>query len=150
MTIMQDIKTAQIEARKSKNELKASILTVLIGEAGMIGKNAGNRETTDSEVLAVVKKFIKNIDETQLILSKDEAKNSDKLDVLKQEKFILQSFMPKQMSLEEVSVAIKTIVSEMSLSGPKAMGIIMKEMKLRYDGNYDGATVSKLCKEILV
>lgn len=63
MTLIQQIKDKQIAARKSGDSL-ASLYTTLLGEASIIGKNAGNRETTDVEVVAVVKKFIKNIDET--------------------------------------------------------------------------------------
>lgn len=146
---MQQIKSAQIEARKAKNEVKASTLTTLIGEAGMIGKNAGNRETTDAEALGVIKKFIKNIDETISILSKNQNTEAAKLNQLEEEKAILQGFMPKQMSEDEVKSAIKSIVAEMGLSGPKAMGSVMKEMKARFDGTYDGGMVSKISKEIL-
>jgi len=61
MTLMEQIKTAQVTARKTGAQ-EASLLTTLLGEAAMVGKNA-NRETTDQEVVAVVKKFVKNIDE---------------------------------------------------------------------------------------
>jgi hypothetical protein len=58
---MEQIKAKQIAARKS-GSADAGLLTTLLGEAAMVGKNAG-RETTDQEVVAVVKKFVKNIDE---------------------------------------------------------------------------------------
>lgn len=149
MSIMNAIKSAQIEARKAKDESKASALTTLIGEANMIGKNAGNRETTDAEVLSVIKKFIKNIDETVEILSKDLAPNSVKIQALQAEKVLLSNFLPKQMSESEVKVAIEQIIAKMNLSGPKAMGAIMKEMKSQYDGSYDGSMVSRISKELL-
>ena len=62
MSLIQTIKTAQVAARKARDP-SASLLTTLIGEAEMVGKNAG-REVTDQEVVATIKKFIKGIDET--------------------------------------------------------------------------------------
>ena len=71
MTILESVKKAQLQARKEKRAVDASTLTTLIGEAEMIGKNDGNRASTDAEVVTVIKKFVKNIDETLTILSKD-------------------------------------------------------------------------------
>jgi hypothetical protein len=61
MSLIQTIKADQVQARKARSA-SASILTTLIGEAEMIGKNAGDRESTDEEVIAIIKKFIKNLD----------------------------------------------------------------------------------------
>ncbi len=146
---MNAIKSAQIESRKAKDEAKSSALTTLIGEAAMIGKNAGNRETTEAEVMGVIKKFIKNIDETVDILSKDKEANSEKLAKLSMEKSLLSSFLPQQMDEQAIKVAISEIISTMNLAGPKAMGVIMKEMKAKYEGSYDGSLVSKISKELL-
>ena len=68
MTLMDQIKADQVSARKQKMTAVASLLTTLIGEAEMVGKNAGNRAPTDAEVQAVIKKFIKNLDETIAVL----------------------------------------------------------------------------------
>ena len=57
--LLAEIKAKQINARKARLST-ATLLTTLIGEAEMVGKNQG-REVTDSEVLAMIKKFIKNI-----------------------------------------------------------------------------------------
>lgn len=149
MSLLQNIKNAQIQARKVKNEAHASALTTLIGEASMIGKNAGNRDTTDAEVMTVIKKFIKNIDETTDILSKNQSENQNKINSLREEKNLLQSFLPTQMSEEDIKIAIKEIIANMNVTGPKAMGLVMKEMKNKYDGTYDGALVSKISKELL-
>jgi len=52
MSKLQDIKTAQLNARKNKVASVASLLTTVIGEAEMVGKNA-NREVTEAEVIKV-------------------------------------------------------------------------------------------------
>ena len=59
--LLNKIKADQLAARKAKDGLATALLTTLIGDAEMVGKNAG-RLVTDEEVVAVIKKFIKNID----------------------------------------------------------------------------------------
>lgn len=149
-TLIETVKKAQIQARKTKDEVSAGVLTTLIGEAEMIGKNAGNRASTDSEVTAVIKKFVKNIDETVTVLSRDAQGNSARLAVLAKEKEILAVFLPKQLNEVELKAEMQKLVAEFSIAGPKGMGVLMKELKARFDGQYDGGAASKIAKELLV
>ena len=61
MSLLNQIKTDMFAAKKSGEKIKASLLNVLYSESAMIGKNDSSRETTDSETVAVIKKFIKKI-----------------------------------------------------------------------------------------
>ena len=64
MTLLSKIRADLFTLRKegeSKNAI--SLLTTLYSEAANVGLNDFKRETTDAEVIAVIKKFIKNIDE---------------------------------------------------------------------------------------
>jgi uncharacterized protein len=150
MSAMQEIKKAQVQSRKDRNEVFSSVLTTLLGEAEMIGKNAGNRESTDAEVVAVVKKFIKNIDETIAVLTKASVPDTAKIGKFNQEKVVLSAYLPKQLTEDELRQAMKDIVASNSLVGPKAMGTLMKELKAKFEGQYDGGLASKLSKEVLV
>ena len=64
MSLIEKIRVDQLASRKAAfnypatNKLQADLLTTLLGEEVMVGKNAGSRETTDAEVIAIVKKFI--------------------------------------------------------------------------------------------
>jgi len=62
MSLLQDIKNASLEARKIKSEL-SSFLVTLYAEAAKIGKDSGNRESTDEEVIKILKKFKSNAEE---------------------------------------------------------------------------------------
>lgn len=150
MTILENIKKDQITARKNKDEVASNLLTTLIGEADMIGKNNGNRATTDAEVMALVKKFIKNIDETILILNKDDSKNETKIAALNKEKSILNIYLPTQLSQEQLTLKMKEIIANQNLTGPKSVGQLMKELKVNYDGQFDGTVASKIAKQLLV
>lgn len=148
MTILDSVKAAQLQARKDKRADDASTLTTLIGEAEMIGKNDGNRVTTDAEVVAVIKKFVKNIDETLNVLSKDSTK-VDRVEALSKEKALLSTFLPQQLSEDELRHILTTFVSKLEDKNPKAMGKVLASLKEQFAGRYDGALASKITKELL-
>ena len=136
MTLMNKIKTNQIAARKAGalQEREASLLTTLLGEAAMVGKNA-NRETTDQEVVAVVKKFVKNIDETITALT---TRNQD-ASAFMVERRILEQFLPTQLSGEDLGKIALDFTS---------MPEYMKHLKENYAGQYDGKVASTIAKAV--
>jgi uncharacterized protein YqeY len=158
MSLMATIKADQLKARKLKDSEAASILTTLIGEASMPGKNDGNRESTDDEVQAVIKKFHKNCNETfgHLVKSGTHADSPEAPALLKlqMEIDILEKYMPKQMTDAELTTVICGIVDGLTVDGteksPRMMGEVMKELKANFDGSYDGKMASSLVKAALV
>lgn len=135
MTLIQQIKDKQIAARKSGDSL-ASLYTTLLGEASIIGKNAGNRETTDVEVVAVVKKFIKNIDETVQALT---SRGQDAY-VYMQEKRALEAFLPSQLGEDQLR--------DIAASRASDMPSFMKFLKENHAGRYDGKMASSVAKSV--
>lgn len=133
MSLMNQIKEKQIAARKAGSS-DASLLTTLLGEAAMVGKNA-NRETTDQEVVAVVKKFIKNIDETITAL---QARNQP-FDQFVAERAILEKFLPLQLT----ELALQHIADKQ-----KSMPEFMKFLKEHHVGQYDGKLASTVAKKV--
>jgi len=132
--LMNAIRTKQLEARKS-NDVLAGLYTTLLGEAQMIGKNDGNRETTDNEVISVVKKFIKNIDETVSALT---TRNQDASVFLK-ERQALEVFLPKQLNEPQLYKLAAECAS---------MPEFMKFLKENYAGQYDGKLASSVAKGV--
>ena len=51
--LIENLKEDQLIARKNRDQIKATLLTTLIGEAEMVGKNTGNRSPFDEEVVSV-------------------------------------------------------------------------------------------------
>jgi len=62
---------------------------------------------------------------------------------------ILEEYLPQQASEEEIRVAIVEIVAAQNLSGPAAIGAVMKATLARFAGAADGGTVNRLAREIL-
>lgn len=134
MSLIEQIKNQQLIARKNGSE-EASLLTTLLSEAVNIGKNNGNRETTDAEVVSVVKKFIKNIEETVAALT---TRNQDATKFLN-EKAVLETFLPKQLTETELLEIAKT---------KSSMPEFMKHLKDNFNGQYDGKLASTVAKSV--
>ena len=144
MTLLETIRTEQIRARKARDGVRTSLLTTLLSEAANVGLNDGKRESTDAEVIAVIKKFIKNIDETLAVRASDD---------LLVERAILEGFLPSQLSEDELLAAVVSIVAELELDGQsrsmKMMGPVMKTLKERFEGQFDGKAASETVKRTL-
>lgn len=142
--LIDNIQKALFAARKEKNSVVVTILTTLFGEAQMIGKNNGNRLTTDDEVIKVCKKFSENIDSTIALIS-DEKKKQDLLF----EKQIISQFIPQQLSFEELSEKINEILSSIEVKDKKAIGLVNKSLKEKYSGLYDGKMVQEILSKLI-
>ena len=134
--LLEKIRADQLQARKESNKTKATILTTLIGEAAMIGKNDGNRNTTDDETAKVIVKFVKGIVETQNLTR---GVNMDKFNELEVEKQILETYLPKQLTADELKSIILTNFTEIP-----NVGAVMAYLKANYSGLYDGKVASGL------
>lgn len=147
--ILEKIKNASLAARKAKEALAATLLTTLYSEAVNVGKNNGNRDTTDAEAVAVVKKFLKGVDETISYLEKTGGDNATALTTARSEKEILECYLPSQLSELELQKIVGTLATDLPDRGPKQMGVLMKQLKEKYEGQYDGALASKVIKAVL-
>lgn len=103
--LLNTIKEAQLQARKNQ-DVSAKLLTTLYSEALVPGKNNGNRESTDDEVMTVIKKFIKGIDESILTYTRASATlyadRDERVSKLIAEKQVLEAFLPKQLTDDEI------------------------------------------------
>lgn len=150
MSILSVIKEDNINSRKLRDSVKSSLLSTLYSEALNVGKNDGNRETTDKETLAVIKKFL---DGVLFTIETLQFNSDDKILVAIREKDILstyiEKFQPKQLTIEELTDIISGIAATLTDKSPKQMGFVMKKLKDSYDGMYQGNEASKIVKEIL-
>lgn len=143
--MIQELKKIMMKAKVEKDTIKSNLISTLVAEAVMIGKNDGNRETTEAETLNVIKKFLKNVNENIKIL--DEL-GKDKTAVLR-EKEILEALLPKQLSAEELEKVVDGIVAKLPEKSVKMMGAVMAELKKSHDGQFDGKAASEIVKKCL-
>lgn len=137
MSLMEDIKKRQQKARILRDPITSNVLTTLLGEAAMVGKNDGNRETTDEEALKVIVKFVKNIDETVSVLDPSD----NRAILLYREREILSEFLPKMLTHDELVSILKEKFPE-----PAPIKDIMSFLKENYANQYDGKVASGIVK----
>jgi hypothetical protein len=132
--LIEKIRHDMQEAKKNKEVLKANLLSTLYAEIFTLSKSG--KELTEDDEIRIIKKFVKNIDETLALEITEEQKTR-----LNSEKEILESYLPKQLGKEET----EKIVDEMISQG-KVMKDIMAYFKENYTGRYDGRTVSEIVR----
>lgn len=146
--LLEKLKNEQLMARKNKQGVAVSLLTTLYSEAVNVGKNDGNRQTADDEVISVVKKFIKSAMENKEIYTK--SANSEKLAVIEQELVLLQKYLPASISDDAIREATLKIIEDSALpKDSSSLGKIMKELKSKFGSSLDGGAASKVIKQVL-
>jgi uncharacterized protein len=143
--LIHKIRDDMITARKGDDAVAKSLLVTLYAEAAMVGKNKRNGDTTDEEVISTIKKFAANTEETIRLL----AERGQPTDAQQRELAILHTYLPRQMSRDELAEAIAAIVAEQPEKSPKIMGKVMGELKARFGATYDGKLASELVKAVL-
>ena len=119
------IKGANLKARKAKNRIVSNVLTTLIGEIEIVGKNDGNRETTESETIAVINKFKKNALETVNNM-KERGISEDEIQKYVDEVDLYSSYLPTLLSETELTDIIKSIIGDGEVNIGKIMGTLKK------------------------
>lgn len=141
MTLLSKIKSDLFALRKEgTNKLAINLLTTLFSEAANIGLNDGKRESTDAEVIAVIRKFIKNLNEciTAGITKQVDVSNYET------ERDILNAYLPKQLTPAEIEAFIIPYVRD----GGKPAA--MKALKEMYAGQYDGKVASTVVDNLIL
>lgn len=133
MTLKEKISKDHMTALREKNDVVKNLLSVIKGEVQTVEKNKSVENLSDEDVMKILTKTAKSLKET-ISLTNDEKS--------KLELEILEGYLPKLMSKEEVS----QIVSELVNSGVTQIGAIMKEFATL---NADKKMVSDIFRELV-
>ena len=136
MLLFTALKQDRMKARRTHETLVSNILTVLLGELETNAKRDGT-EVTDDMVIKTATKFIKSNNETMQL-----TESSSTTVTLKAENSVLNNYLPKQLTESELRV----IITDINASN---IGVVMKELKMNYPGQYDGRMASIIAKEIV-
>lgn len=142
--IMTDLKTAMLakdeKALRSLRAIKAAILLAKTSEG------AGGELKEDDEI-KLLQKLVKQRKDSLEIYQQQ---NRTDLAQKEQEEIeVIEKFLPKQLSAEELKSQLAAIISEVGASSPADMGKVMGQATKRLAGKADGKTISALVKELL-
>ena len=132
--IKEKINADFIEAFKSKDSVKKNLLGVIRGEIQTKEKAPGATQLTDAEVMAVISKSYKNITETLAQVGS----NAE----LEAEAKVLEAYLPKQLTIEEISSELEKIVVEVGATSARDTGKIMGAFNKKFAGQFNGKDVS--------
>lgn len=140
--ILNDLK----EAMKNQEKTKLAVIRMVKGAMQMEELNL-KRPLTDEEVVMVISKQIKTRKES--IVEFEKGNRQDLIDQTNAEIEILNTYMPEQLSEEEVLKIIEEAFNEVNPKAPSDMGKIMGLVSPKLRGKADMSYVSKTIKEKL-
>ena len=140
--LMEDLKNSM----KTKNEIRKNTVQMVRAAILQIEKDKGIT-VEDDKILEIIAKEVKTKKDT--LKDFEKAQRQDLIDQTNQEIEILQEYLPKQLSKEEIKVEVEKIISEIGATTMKDMGAIMKEAKTKMGASADGKTINEVAKELL-
>ena len=133
-------------AIKSSDRLKTSVLRMV--KAAIKNRQVEkNRELSEEEIISVLSTLSKQRRESIDLFSK--GGREDLADKEKQELSILQSYLPGQLTQEELDRLIVESIEESSAEGTKDIGKVMRLLMPKVKGAADGKAVNQRVKELL-
>ena len=148
MTLEQTIQESIKEAMKAKDRVAMNATRAIKGEI-LLFKTAegGSGEVTDGDILKMIQKLVKQRKEAAEQYTA--AGRQDLADNELAEAAVMEKFLPRQLSPEEVKEKVREIVAQLGATSIKDMGKVMGVANKALAGLSDGRTVSAAVKELL-
>jgi len=139
------------EALKAKNQRSVATLRLILAalkDRDIAARGKGNTDGVDEEeILQMLQKMVRQNRES--IEAYQQGNRPDLVQKENEEIAIIEQFLPRQLTPEEIAAAVEELLAETGASGIKEMGAVMSALKERYPGRMDFAKASALVKERL-
>ena len=133
---------------KDKNTYPTLRLVVsAIKDAEIAGRSKGEKELKDSDIISLLKKMIKQRNESCEVYQK--AGRNELLENEKKEIAVISNFLPNQLSEEETKKICQDTIKSVGATSMKDMGKIMGALKSKHADNLDFSKVSIILKGLL-
>lgn len=148
MSLEEKVMAQMKDAMKSKNEAALRGLRAIKAEIIKAKTDPGaNGQVTEDGEMKLLQKMVKSRKDSLVIFEQQNradlaAKESEEIAVIEQ-------FLPKQMTEEELKHAIAAIISETGAAGPQDLGKVMGVASKQLAGKADGRAISTAVKEAL-
>ena len=140
--LMMDLK----EAMKNKNEIRKNTIQMVRAAILQIEKDKGI-SVEDKKIIEIIAKEVKG--KKDALVDFEKAGREDLINQTNEEINILQEYLPKQLSKEEVLEEVKKVIEEVGATSIKDMGIVMKTAKEKIGAAADGRSINEAVKELL-
>lgn len=134
-----------LEAYKAKNEVALSVLRMI--KSAINNKKIEKKAETlsDEEVFAILKKEIK-----QRRDASEQFRKGERPDLAENEEAeieVLEKYLPEELSEEEISKIVSSVIAEIHPSGMQDFGKVMSASMQKLEGKADGSKVSSIVKQ---
>ena len=150
MTLKKQIEEKLNEALKAQDKSTYPTLRLVLSaikDAEIASRTKGQKEMSDSEVTSILKKMIKQRNESCEVYKK--AGRNELLENETKEIEVISVFLPKQLSEEETKKICEEAIKSSGASSMKDMGKIMGILKSKHADTLDFSKVSSIIKELL-
>lgn len=148
--LREDIQNALKEAMKEKNMLEVNAIRMIIAgqkEKDVDARGKGKKQAEDADLLAMMQTMIKQRRESiEMFVKGGRPELAEKEEA---EIKIIERFLPKQLSGEEMKAAIEAVIKETGASSVKDMGKVMGALRAKYAGQMDFGVASGVIKSLL-
>ena len=138
--LINELEKANIEALKNKDKTARAVLSVVINKyrVNAIELKAQGKEASDADVVKVINKVVKELEEEKAGYEK--LGRVEDVKAIEEQKAIIEKYLPKLMSEEEIRKVIASLED-------KSMPSVMKHFKMNYDGKVDMSLVSRIARQ---
>ena len=140
--LMEDLK----ESMKNKDAVRKNTVQMVRASILQIEKDKGI-EVEDSKIIDIIAKEVKT--KKDALKDFEKAERQDLIDLTNREIEVLQEYLPRQLSRDEVKEEVQKIITEIGETSMKDMGAIMKEAKAKMGASAEGKTINEVAKEIM-
>ena len=141
--LMTDLKNCM----KEKLELRKNVVQMIRAAILQVEKDK-QIELTDEQIVEIMAKEAKKRRDS--LTDYEKSGRTDLIDQIKEEISIIEEYLPKQLSKDEVREIVQTIIAQIGATSIKDMGAVMKVAKEKIGAASDGRTINEVVKEILV
>lgn len=140
--LLEDLK----QAMKEKNVIRKNVVQMVRAAILQVEKDK-QIEVTDEQIVEIIAKEAKKRKDS--LAEYEKSGREDLIQNIKSEIAIIEEYLPKQLTREEIVPIIKGIIEETGATSMKDMGNVMKEAKNKIGASSDGKTLSEVVKELL-
>lgn len=140
--LQQDLKNAM----KEKDVFKRETIRFLMSALKQVEVDE-RRELSDDDILKIIQKSVKQREDAARQYR--EAERPDLYKKEEREAELLKSYLPKQLTEEELKEVVSGVIAQTGASGMKDMGRVIKEVMAKVGSSADGKSVSSVVKTLL-
>jgi len=140
--LMEDLKNSM----KEKNNIRKNVIQMVRAAILQIEKDKGI-DVDDNKILEIIAKEVKTRNDS--LTDFEKGGREDLVKQAKEEINILCTYLPKQLTKEELKEKLEKIISDLGATSIKDMGAVMKEAKAQIGTAADGRAINEVVKELL-